>query len=131
MRVFPDSRFLHVSEMDYFMFGLYLVVAEACLVFSAAYHLMQDHSPKVEEFWHGMDLLGIVIVTVGTFVSGIYYIFICEPRLQKVHWAILSPSESLPLLTRYADIRARSWPRALPPLFLLQNPCSERYAGGG
>lgn len=99
MRLLFDPRFLNVSEMDYAMFGLYFVVAEACLVFSATYHLMRDNSQKVEQFWHGMDLLGIAIVTVGTFVSGIYYIFICEPRLQKVHWAIVSPSEQLPPLT--------------------------------
>jgi adiponectin receptor len=108
MRVLSDPRFLNVSDIDYVMFGLYFVIAEACLAFSATYHLMQDHSQKVEEFWHGMDLLGIVIVTVGTFVSGIYYIFICEPRLQKAHWAIVSPSEQLPSLTRNADMSPRS-----------------------
>jgi len=37
-----------------------------------------------------MDLLGIVILTVATFIPGIYYIFICEPGLQKLHWAIVS-----------------------------------------
>lgn len=99
MRVLSDPRFLNVSQIDYVMFGLYFVGAEACLVFSATYHLMQDHSEKVGEIWHGMDLLGIVIVTVNTFVSGIYYILICEPRLQKVHWAIVSFSESFSSLT--------------------------------
>ena len=108
MRVLSEPRFLNVSEIDYVMFGLYVVGAEACLVFSATYHLMQDHSQKVEEFWHGMDLLGIVIVTVGTFVSGIYYIFVCEPRLQKVHWAIVSPSQQLSTLIRNADMNPRS-----------------------
>lgn len=90
------------------MFGLFFVVAETCLVSRATYHLMQGHSERVEEVWHGMDLLGIVIVTVGTFVSGIYYIFICEPRLPKVHWAIESPSEQLPSLTPNADMSTRS-----------------------
>lgn len=108
MRVLSDPQFLNVLVIDYVMFGLYFVVAEACLIFSTTYHLMQDHSQKVKEFWHGMDLLGIVIVTVGTFVSGIYYIFICEPRLQKVHWAIVSPSQQLPLLTLNADMSPRS-----------------------
>lgn len=50
MRVLSDPRFLNVSEADYIMFGLYFVVAEACLLFSATYHLMQDHSQEVEEF---------------------------------------------------------------------------------
>ncbi|KEF50805.1 uncharacterized protein A1O9_13144, partial [Exophiala aquamarina CBS 119918] len=95
MSVFSDPRFLNVSIRDYVVFGLYFMVAEACLIFSAVYHLMKDHSEKVAEFWHGMDLLGIVIVTAGTFASAIYYIFLCEPRLQKVHWAIILTSSTV------------------------------------
>ena len=53
-------------------------------------HLMQAHSYEAEQFWHGLDLLGIVVVTVATFVAGIHYIFFCEPSLQKVHWGIVS-----------------------------------------
>ena len=75
------------------MFGIFFGCAESCLVFSATYHLMGSHSHNVEQFWHGMDLLEIVIVTGGTFVSGIYYVFIYEPSLRKLHWAIVSPSE--------------------------------------
>lgn len=93
MRVLSEPRFLNVSGTDFVMFGIFFWCAESCLVFSAAYHLMGPHSHNVEQFWHGMDLLGIVIVTVGTFVSGIYYVFTCEPSLQKLHWAIVSPPE--------------------------------------
>ena len=99
MRALPEPQFLNVSGTDYVMFGIFFWCAESCLVFSATYHLMGSHSHNVEQFWHGMDLLGIVVVTVGTFVSGIYYIFICEPSLQKFHWAIVSPSERQPSLT--------------------------------
>lgn len=99
MQALSEPQFLNVSGTDYFMFGIYFWLAESCLVFSATYHLMQPHSHHVEQFWHGMDLLGIVIVTVGTFVSGIHYIFICEPNLQKLHWTIVSPSERPPSLT--------------------------------
>jgi hypothetical protein len=95
----PFPILVNVSGTDYFMFGIYFGGAESCLVFSAAYHLMQPHSLDVERFWHGMDLLGIVIVTVGTFVSGIYYLFICEPNLQQLHWTVVSPSERPPSLT--------------------------------
>ncbi|KAK8118332.1 uncharacterized protein PG998_002958 [Apiospora kogelbergensis] len=84
-----EPRFLNVSSIDYTIFGIYLWCAEIWLVFSALYHLVQPHSRGVEEFWHGMDLLGIVIVTVGTFSSGIYYLFFCEAGLQRLHWAII------------------------------------------
>ncbi|EHK17759.1 mPR-like GPCR protein [Trichoderma virens Gv29-8] len=84
-----EPRFFNVSSMDYAMFGVYFWCAEICLVLSALYHLIQPHSHRIESFWHGMDLLGIVIVTVGTFSSGIYYVFFCEASLQKLHWAII------------------------------------------
>lgn len=90
LRYLAGPQFLHVSVIDYAMFGIYFWCAEVCLILSALYHLMLPHSHRVELFWHGMDLLGIVIVTVGTFSSGIYYVFFCEASLQKLHWAIVS-----------------------------------------
>jgi adiponectin receptor len=102
LRFLADPRFFNVTSMDYAMFNVYFWCAEICLVLSALYHLMQPHSHRVELFWHGMDLLGIVIVTVGTFSSGIYYVFFCEASLQKLHWSIVSLSNhhhtSLPTL---------------------------------
>lgn len=90
MRVLSEPRFLNVSGTDYVLFGIFFCCAECCLIFSAAYHLFGPHSHEVEQFWHRLDLLGIVIVTVGTFIPGIYYIFACESGLQKLHWAIVS-----------------------------------------
>ncbi|KAI1821704.1 hemolysin-III protein [Xylaria intraflava] len=92
MRALSGPQFLNVSGTDYIMFGIFFWCAECCLVFSATYHLVGPHSHEVERFWHRMDLLGIVIVTVGTFIPGIYYIFACEPGLQKLHWAIVVTS---------------------------------------
>ncbi|KAF5699747.1 hypothetical protein FGLOB1_11187 [Fusarium globosum] len=82
-------QYVDVTRTDFIMFGIYFCSAESCLVFSAAYHLTESHSHEVEQFWHRRDLLGIVIVIVGTFIPGIYYIFSCEPILLKVHWAIV------------------------------------------
>lgn len=95
LRHLAEPQFLNVSYVDYAMFGIYFWCAEICLVLSAFYHLIQSHSHRLEQFWHGMDLLGIVIVTLGTFSSGIYYVFFCEPNLQKAHWAIVSFLEQL------------------------------------
>ena len=93
MQVLSKPQFINVSGTDFVMFGIFFWCAECCLAFSAAYHLVGPHSHDVEQFWHRMDLLGIVIVTVGTFAPGIYYIFTCEPGFQKLHWAIVSHSE--------------------------------------
>lgn len=93
LRLLSQPQFLNVSSMDYAAFGVYFWCAEICLVLSSLYHLIQPHSHRVDLFWHGMDLLGIVIVTVGTFSSGIFYVFFCEADLQKLHWGIVSLSE--------------------------------------
>lgn len=90
LRILSEPQFFNVSGTDYIMFQIFFWSAESCLVFSTLYHLLGPHSHGVEQFWHRMDLLGIVVVTVGTFIPGIYYIFNCEPRLQKLHWAIVS-----------------------------------------
>ncbi|OKL59122.1 hypothetical protein UA08_05966 [Talaromyces atroroseus] len=94
MQVLSEPQFIDVSGTDHVMFGIFFWSAECCLIFSATYHLVGPHSHDVEQFWHRMDLLGIVIVTVGTFIPGIYYIFTCEPSLQKLHWVIIVTSGS-------------------------------------
>lgn len=38
-----------------------------------------------------MDLLGIVIVTIGKIASGIHYVFVYEPYLQELYCKIVSP----------------------------------------
>ncbi|EXL39969.1 hypothetical protein FOCG_17419 [Fusarium oxysporum f. sp. radicis-lycopersici 26381] len=83
------SQYIDVPRTDFIMFSVFFCSAESCLIFSAVYHLFGSHSHEVEQFWHRMDLLGIVIVTAGTFIPGIYYIFNCEPMLQKIHWTIV------------------------------------------
>lgn len=98
LRLLSQPQFLNVSSMDYAAFGVYFWCAEICLVLSSLYHLIQPHSHRVDLFWHGMDLLGIVIVTVGTFSSGIFYVFFCEADLQRLHWGIVSlPERPSPL----------------------------------
>ena len=115
-----EPRFLDVARMDYAMFGVFFLCAECCLIFSATYHLLGPHSQDVEQFWHRADLLGIVVVTVGTFVPGIYYIFSCEPGLQNLHWAFVSRSE-----------RIASSARSLQPgLMLIMLICILEYSLG-
>ena len=86
MRVLSDTRLSTVTTGDYLMFGLFFGTAECCLVLSTLYHLNMSHSRAAEQFWLRMDLLGIIIVTEGTQISGINYISPCEPRWQKTHW---------------------------------------------
>ena len=90
LKLLSKPQFFDVVGMDYIMFGMFFWCAECCLIFSAVYHLMGPYSHDMEQFWHRADLLGIVIVTVGTFIPGIYYIYTCNPGLQLLHWIIVS-----------------------------------------
>ncbi|TAQ83133.1 hypothetical protein B7494_g8544 [Chlorociboria aeruginascens] len=120
LRYLAESQFLHVSSMDYAMFGIYFWCAEICLVLSTLYHLMLPHSHLAELFWHGMDLLGIVIVTMATFSSGIYYIFFCEASLQKVHWAIiLTTGTATGVLISNPSLRNPRWRKVKVGVFVV------------
>lgn len=111
LRDLAKPQYHNVSSADYTVFGTYVSCAEMCLVLSVLYHLMQAHSHRVERFWHGMDLFGIVVVTVGTFSSGIYYVFFCEVRLQQLHWALVRlshlPAAEFHPLTCVLDLHHR------------------------
>lgn len=89
LRTIYRPQYINITRTDFIIFSIFFCSAESCLIFSAVYHLIGSHSHKVEQFWHQMDLLGIVIMTVGTFIPGIYYIFNCKPFLQKIHWTIV------------------------------------------
>ncbi|KAF5567984.1 allantoate permease [Fusarium napiforme] len=111
LRAIYGPQYINVTETDFIMFSVFFCSAESCLIFSAVYHLIGSHSREVEQFWHRMDLLGIVIVTVGTFIPGIYYIFNCEPFLQKIHWAIVilcgSATATLISIPKFRTLRWR------------------------
>ncbi|KAM3451537.1 hypothetical protein MY3296_005202 [Beauveria thailandica] len=100
MRSLSQPQFSVVLGTDYTMFAIFFWSAECCLLFSTAFHLFGAHSHEAEQFWHRMDLLGIVIVTMGTFIPGIYYIYFCELSLQRLHWfiVILSGSSTAALI---------------------------------
>ncbi|KAK4068518.1 hypothetical protein Purlil1_13776 [Purpureocillium lilacinum] len=110
LRYLARPQFLDVSFMGYFMFGVYFWCAEVCLVLSTLYHLLRPHSHRVEVLWHGLDMLGIVIVNVGTFSSGIYYVFYCDGSVQRVHLAIiLTASTVLGGLSTARFFKAPRW----------------------
>ena len=90
MRILPEPQYDNVLPADYVMFIIFFFSCEFCLLSSAAYHLMQPHSHKVEQFWHRMDLTGIAVIIAGTFIAAIYYFFICQPAFQILHWVIVS-----------------------------------------
>ncbi|KAE8161269.1 mPR-like GPCR protein [Aspergillus tamarii] len=83
------SRYVNISGADFFIFSFFLLTAVVCLGLSTTYHTLMNHSQKVEQLWLRLDLIGIVVLTLGDFVSGIYMVFWCEPLQRKIYWSMI------------------------------------------
>lgn len=84
------SRYSNITCADFFIFSFFLLTAVICLALSTTYHTLMNHSYKVEQLWLRLDLIGIVVLTLGDFVSGIYMVFWCEPLERKIYWSMVS-----------------------------------------
>ncbi|KAI0554863.1 mPR-like GPCR protein [Xylaria curta] len=82
------QRYVDVGASDYVIFAFLLSAASACLGISSAYHTLMSHSREVEARWLRLDFVGIIILIVGSFVSGIYVEFWCEWTERKIYWAM-------------------------------------------
>ncbi|KAJ5669169.1 mPR-like GPCR protein [Penicillium macrosclerotiorum] len=90
------SRYSNMTGVDLFIFAFFLLTAVICLGLSTTYHTLMNHSHEVEQLWLRLDLIGIVVLTLGDFVSGIYMVFWCEPLQRKIYWSMIG---TLGLLT--------------------------------
>lgn len=73
---------------DRLIFAFFLLTAATCLGMSTTYHTLMNHSIHVSHLWLRLDFVGIIVLTVGDFVSGIYMVFYCEPILQRIYWTM-------------------------------------------
>ena len=85
----------NATVSDHIVFAVFLLTAAICLGLSATYHTMMNHSIDVSHMWLRFDFVGIVILILGCFVSGIYVEFYCEPKLRWIYWAMVGPMTSL------------------------------------
>ncbi|UKZ59270.1 uncharacterized protein TrAtP1_000588 [Trichoderma atroviride] len=89
------SRYSNITGVDIFIISFFLLTAVICLGLSTTYHTLMNHSSEVEQFWLRFDLVGIVVLTLGDFVSGIYMVFWCEPLERKIYWSMIGVLGSL------------------------------------
>ena len=85
-----ESRYPAASKADVVAFGCFFVGAAVCLGMSATYHTIANHSPEVSSLGNKLDYVGIVFLTVGSFIGTIYYGFYCHPHLQRLYWTMVS-----------------------------------------
>ncbi|OKP07152.1 ADIPOR-like receptor SPBC12C2.09c [Penicillium subrubescens] len=82
------TRYHNITGNDSFIFTFFFLSAVICLGLSTTYHTMMNHSYKVEQFCLRLDLVGIVVLMLGDFVSGIYMVFWCEPLQRNIYWSM-------------------------------------------
>ncbi|KUJ14220.1 hemolysin-III family protein [Mollisia scopiformis] len=84
-----QTKYPKATIGDRLIFAFFLLTAVTCLGMSAAYHTLMNHSNHVSHLWLRLDFVGIAILTLGDFVSGIYMVFYCEPVLQRIYWIMI------------------------------------------
>ena len=83
-------RYPQADEADILVFSTFFYGVSICFLLSATYHIISNHSSKVQAFGNQLDYLGIVILMWGSTIPSIYYGFYCDPSLQKMYWANVS-----------------------------------------
>ncbi|KAJ5923412.1 hemolysin-III channel protein Izh2 [Penicillium verhagenii] len=74
---------------DQIIFAFFLLTATVCLGISATFHTLMNHSESVCHSWLQLDFVGIIILTLGDFVSGINMVFYCESGLKFIYWGMI------------------------------------------
>ncbi|KIW95450.1 uncharacterized protein Z519_04034 [Cladophialophora bantiana CBS 173.52] len=88
---YPDA-----SMADYAVFSTQVGAAIVTMLLSSAYHTLICHSEDIENLMLRVDYVGILTLILGSFFSGIYVGFYCEPLLRRVYWSMII---SLSLIT--------------------------------
>ncbi|KAK3934213.1 mPR-like GPCR protein [Diplogelasinospora grovesii] len=91
-----QSEYPDATASDYFIFAFFLLAAFVCLGLSTTYHTLLNHSHEVERQWLCLDFVGIVLLTLGDFISGIY--------MRKIYWSMIC---SLGALTIFIMVNPR------------------------
>jgi hypothetical protein len=83
-RKYPQAEIIDIA-----IFAFFLLTATICLALSATYHTLMNHSYEVSDLYLRLDFVGIIILTLGDFVSGIHMVFHCEPKLRWTYWGMV------------------------------------------
>jgi len=79
------ATYATTTWIDTCVIAVFLLSAVFCLSASAIYHTSTCHSREVSVRCHAFDYLGIIVLTVGSFVPCIFYGFFCDPVSQALH----------------------------------------------
>lgn len=75
---------------DLFVLRVNLWCTTVCFLTSALYHTIHCHSYHHHCLWVRCDYAAILMQITGSFFSGIYVGFYCEPGMQRIHSGVVS-----------------------------------------
>jgi adiponectin receptor len=84
-----STNFPAATRADRLIVQIYLGTSLACFAISSLYHTFLCHSLYYFDLWVKLDYITILLQILGSFISGIYVSFYCEPGLRKLHWSIV------------------------------------------
>ncbi|CAG9937392.1 unnamed protein product [Clonostachys rosea f. rosea IK726] len=103
---FESLRHIHNETVNIYSHLIPAVIAIACNCFLHLYfhsrfpdarladrlavHIYLTTSIFCFGIWNRWDYAGIIVQTTGSFVSGVYMTFYCEPALRKLYWTMAS-----------------------------------------
>lgn len=83
-------RYPAATIVDRAVFAFFVSAGVGAFTLSFLYHTFICHSLRFSTLWLQLDFVGIVTLTLGGFISGIYVGFYCHPGLQKIYWSMVS-----------------------------------------
>ncbi|CAN8101654.1 unnamed protein product [Discula destructiva] len=106
------SHYPRITTLETTIFGFFIVAAAGCLGISSTYHTMLNHSHAWETTCLRLDFVGIILLTIGDFVSGVYMVFYCEPGERAIYWAMILMLGALTVLALVnPNFQGRRWRR--------------------
>lgn len=83
------ARYPDASVGDRVVFAVFMITATICLGVSAGYHTLLNHSKYVSELSLRCDFVGIVVLIIGFFISGVLVGFHCNSKLRWIYWGMV------------------------------------------
>ncbi|EHY59097.1 ADIPOR-like receptor IZH2 [Exophiala dermatitidis] len=84
-----NSFYPEATLLDHITFHCNVGAAVITLALSSAYHTLMNHSMHVSNLMLRVDYVGILVLILGSFFSGIYVGFYCEPLLRWTYWTMI------------------------------------------
>jgi len=104
------QSFPEASLRDRFVFSISLLATTVATALSTLYHTFMNHSQYVSYLCLRVDYIGILTLILGSFFSGVFVGFYCEPFLQRVYWTmILNLSVITSVLVMHPKLQGLEW----------------------